>query len=202
MPKDCAREQELVAAVAAIRAANAVDPTTISWEGESRPLAQLQGDRCAWWVRELDADASEALLLAAHAHHLRRWAVPRSDYPAGRAGYLRWRADAKKRHAAEVGELLRDAGQDPATVLRVQDLVQKKGLGADAETQTLEDAICITFFETQLISTAEKLDDHDKTVKVLARTLAKMSPAGRTLLAAHPVAAENAELLALAEAAP
>ena len=37
----------------------------------------------------------ETLLLAARAHHLRRWELPRDSYPVGRAGYLRWRRDQK-----------------------------------------------------------------------------------------------------------
>ena len=52
---------------------------------------------------------SDALRIAARAHHLRRWEVPRSSYPEGRAGYLRWRRDQKARHAREVADVL--AGQ-------------------------------------------------------------------------------------------
>ena len=44
-----------------------------------------------------DPAATEAQVLAARAHHLRRWVVPRTSYPEGRAGYLRWRTDQKRR---------------------------------------------------------------------------------------------------------
>jgi len=50
------------------------------------------------WVRKLAPDASEELLSPpAPAHPALD--VPRSSYPDGRNGYLRWREDLKKFHA-------------------------------------------------------------------------------------------------------
>ena len=52
------------------------------------------------------AEASDALRIAAHAHHLRDFARARASYPEGRAGYLVWRRDQKRAHAAALAELL------------------------------------------------------------------------------------------------
>ena len=38
-------------------------------------------------------DGPEAVRLAARCQHIRRWTIPRADYPAGREGYRRWRTD-------------------------------------------------------------------------------------------------------------
>ena len=65
---------------AAIDAVNANDPRT----HDTEPLALAQGRKAEAWVVRLDPDASVALRLAARAHHLRRWELPRSDYPEGR----------------------------------------------------------------------------------------------------------------------
>ena len=54
----------------------------------------------------------------------------------------------------------------------------KVGLGTDAEVQVFEDAVCLTFLQTQLSTTAARLDT-DHVVGVVAKTLAKMSDAGR-----------------------
>ena len=43
-------------------------------------------------------------------------------------------------------------------IARVQDLVRKRGLGKDPEVQTLEDALCLVFIETQLRDLAARLD--------------------------------------------
>jgi hypothetical protein len=132
------------------------------------------------WVQQLRPDASEALLLAARGHHFRRWTVPRASYPAGRSGYLRWRRDLHQRHAEELGELLRRCGYDREMIDRVSALVRKDGLGrdgapSDPEVQTLEDAICLVFLETQLADFAAQHDE-EKLLSVLAKTAKKMSP--------------------------
>jgi hypothetical protein len=163
-------------AIAAIDAANADDPNTIVVHGEPRPKELAHAELASDWVVVLRPDASEALRLAARAHLLRRWTVPRTSYPAGRAGYLRWRRDLHEQHAREVGEILQGVGYDDATIARVQDLVRKRGLGKDPEVQTLEDALCLVFLETQFHDLAARLD-RDKLDGVVDKTLKKMSPA-------------------------
>ncbi len=103
-------------AIAAIDAANADDPNTVVVRGERRPKEQAHAELMVEWVRRLDPEASEAQLLAARAHHLRRWTLPRQDYPEGRAGYLRWRKALHERHAADVAGILSEVGYDDATI--------------------------------------------------------------------------------------
>ena len=126
-PRWNSNEPTSSAAIAAIDAANAEDPTMITVRGRTGPKEIVHAELVTEWVRDLAPDASEALLLAARGHHLRRWTVPRSSYPAGRAGYLRWRRDLHEQHARELGEILDDAGYDADTVARVQTLVRKHG---------------------------------------------------------------------------
>ena len=164
-------------AVAAIDAVNAADPVRLVVGGEERAKELVHADAVERWVRHLDPDATEAQLLAARAHHLRRWAVPRTDYPEGRAGYLRWRTDHKRRQAAEVAEILTGCGYDQATVDRVAELVAKKGLGRDPQVQVHEDALCLTFLEFQFDEVGDQLG-FDHVVEVVRKTARKMSPAG------------------------
>jgi len=166
-------------AIAAIDAANADDPNTLVWAGDVRPKELLHAELMTRWVRRLDPDPSEAQLLAARAHHLRRWALPRDEYPDGRAGYLRWRKDLNRRHRSDVAAILADLGYDPVEVARVQEIVGKVALASDPQVQTHEDALCLVFLQTQFTELADRLGD-DKTVEVLRRTLAKMSPRGRS----------------------
>src|SRR4051794_14810329 len=103
------------------------------------------------WALRLRPDASDALRLAARGHHFPRWTLPRSSYPDGRGGYLRWRRELHKRHVADLSGVLRDGGWDDTTIERVGALVRKDGLGkGDVEVQALEDAMCLVFLETQL----------------------------------------------------
>jgi hypothetical protein len=189
------------AAVAAIDAANADDPVTIVVDGQERPKELVHAEVVERWVRTLDPQADELQLLAARAHHLRRWVVPRSDYPEGRAGYLRWRTDHKKRQAAEVAELLARCGYDEAEQERVGAIVAKRGLGTDPQVQTHEDALCLAFLELQFDPVAEQLGD-ERTIDVLRKTMRKMSPAALDAAGTLHLSPHAAELLAAAAAPP
>lgn len=159
-------DRDLDAAFAAIDAENADDPV-----GKELDHAE----RAVRWIRTLRPDASDELLLAARAHHVRRWDIPRSSEPDGRAGYLRWKRKLQQHHADIIGRVLAGSGFD---VARVQAIVKKERLKTDPDVQSLEDALALVFLETQLAELSEKLDD-DHMVDVLAKTLRKMTPDGR-----------------------
>jgi hypothetical protein len=184
-------------AIAAIDAANADDPFTLEVRGASRPKELAHAELMTEWVARLDPDASEAQLLAARAHHLRRWTSPRSTYPEGRAGYLRWRTALKAQHATEVAELLADAGYDEATIEVVQRIIKKQGLGSDRAVQIHEDALCLVFLETQLAATVDQLGD-EHMLDVIRKTAAKMSPQGLSHVADVPMRDHDRDLIARA----
>ncbi len=170
VPDDAARE---VRTLAAIDAANSPDPERVQVDGEERPLQQTLGRRASAWIDRLDPSAAPAQRIAARAHHLRRWERPRADYPDGRAGYLRWRRDAKAVHAEQLGALLAAEGWDDVTVAEAQRLIRKEG--RDRAAQVHEDAVCLAFLEVQLDAAADLMGD-ERTVDVLRRTARKMSP--------------------------
>ncbi len=165
------------AAIAAIDAVNAGDPTRESHDGGEAPAALLYGQRMSAWLLRLAPDASEALRLAARAQHIARWRVPRTSYPEGRDGYLAWRTALYDFHAEQAGNILRAAGYDAETVARVAELLHKRRLKRDAEVQTLEDAACLVFLESQFAAFSRKYPD-DKVIDILRKTAAKMSVQG------------------------
>jgi len=83
-------------------------------------------------------------------------------------------------------------------IARAGELVQKKGLGTDPETQTFEDVVCLVFLETQFESTIDKLADDDKMIDVLRKTVPKMSPAGVAAVGEADLHPRGRELLARA----
>ena len=184
----------------AIDAANADDPAAVVVDGVTRPKEQAHAEGAVAWVRALRPDASEALLLAARAHHVRRWEIPRSSEAEGRAGYLRWKRRLQRHHADVAGAVLSEVGYEEDVVVRVQAIVRKEGLRSDPEVRTLEDALALVFVETQLTDLARRLAE-DHVVEVVAKTLAKMSAEGRAAALDLPVDATVAPLLARAAAA-
>jgi hypothetical protein len=187
----------LAEAIAAIDAANAGDPNTIEVRGEVRPKEQAHAELMTEWLERLDPQATDAQHLAARAHHLRRWSIPRTDHPEGRAGYLRWRTALKKQHAAELGDLLERVGYDAATIERAQRIIRKQGLETDPQVQTHEDALCLVFLETQLAELADAQGD-EKMVDIIQKTAAKMSDRALALVADLPMRERDRDLVARA----
>jgi hypothetical protein len=175
-------------AIAAIDAANAADPNTIEVEGKPRPKELAHAEMVSGWIERLVVEPDEALLLAARAHHLRRWMVPRAQFPAGLAGYHRWRRELQRRHAEETGRILAEAGYDRDAIERVAAIIQKRDLGRDPQVQALEDALCLVFMQTQLAEFAAA-HSADKVAHVVGSTVRKMSPAGREAAAGLELAA-------------
>jgi hypothetical protein len=165
-------------AVERFDAINAEDPTRELDRGVERPHELLQSERLSTWIERLDPDASEVLRLAAHCQHLKRWAIPRSSFPEGRTGYLQWRTQLARFHADLAAEVLRDAGYDDDSVDAVRRINLKQNLRSNADSQTMEDALCLVFLEYEIEAFAAKHDD-DKLVEILRKTWKKMSERGR-----------------------
>lgn len=182
-------------AIAAIDHANAGDPNQIQVRGERRPKELAHADLASEWIDRLCDAPSEALRLAARAHHLRRWSLPRSDYAQDRKGYLVWRQALKERHARETRDILETAGYPPETIERVAQIILRRNLSGDTEAQVLEDALCLVFFETQLDELAARLTP-EKMRDVGLKTLRKMSPHGRQRALELPIAQDYLALLA------
>jgi hypothetical protein len=163
-------------AIAAIDAANGSDPNTITVGDVAGPKELVHSEMLTRWVRTLIAQPSEALLLAARGQHIRRWEHPRSEFPEGRGGYLRWRTSLYAFHADTTASILRDAGYDDSLIARVSAIIRKQGLGRDPEVQAIEDGLCLVFLETQLAELAGRTD-REKMIDILRKSWRKMSPA-------------------------
>lgn len=181
-------------ALSAIDALHAEDPTVVTVDDVERPKELVYAERMSAALARLVPAPSDALRLAVRAQHLQRWTLPRTDFPEGRAGYHRWREDAKAHHAELASNTLRAAGCDDATVARVAKLVLKKDRTKDPEAQTVEDAACLVFLEHELPAFAAERED-DAIVPILKKTWAKMSEPAQRLAKALPFGPRESLLL-------
>lgn len=166
----------LAQAVAAIDAANALDPHTIDVEGKREPAELVYGRRMSTTLGRISPQASELLRIAVRGQHIERWTSPRKAYVEGRVGYLKWRKHLQDFHARR--EIMAAAGYGEDDIGRVGALVRKEQLKSDAEAQTLEDVACLVFLAHYLDDFMAKTDP-DKLAGILAKTWNKMSPSGR-----------------------
>lgn len=147
------------------------------FQGEEFPKELLYSKRISKKLLEFKPNASEELQIAAHAHHICRWKIPRDEYLMDRVGYLKWRETLKKMHTDITAEILKTVGYDSKFIERVSFLINKKSIKKDDESQVIEDVICLVFFEYYFEDFATKHED-EKIIDILRKTWAKMSEKG------------------------
>jgi hypothetical protein len=178
-------------AIAGFDAANGQDPNIELVDGQAVPKELLYAQRMTRWLHATAPDAPEAVQLAARCQHIRRWTIPRADFPTGRDGYLQWRAGLARFHAETAAVILREVGYDEAMIAKVEQLLRKRQLKTDADVQLLEDVICLVFLENYFAEFSTQFDE-DKVIDIVRKTWAKMSPRGHAAaleLELSPVAA-------------
>lgn len=188
MPSAAITPAMLEMAYAAIDAANGADPHLMDAEGHTVPAAVLYGRRMTRMLARFKPGASDALKIAARGQHIERFTVPRETYPAGKAGYYRWRTDLKNLHERRLGEILLGLGFDVAFAERVGKIVRKDRLKQDEDMQALEDVAVLVFLAYELDAFLAKYPyEPAKVAEILAKTWGKMSEEGHAAaLALNP----------------
>ena len=156
---------------------NAQDPNSEIYKSITYPKELIYSNRMYERLMSFYPKASESVQIAAKAQHICRWKIPRESYPMDRVGYLKWREDLKKFHAQTTAKILTKAGYNQEFTDRVSFLIEKKLLKKDAETQLLEDVICLVFLEFYLDSFVQK-HDTEKIKNIILKTWNKMSESG------------------------
>ncbi|QRZ12732.1 DUF4202 domain-containing protein [Paracoccus methylovorus] len=159
----------------AIDKANSADPQL---SADDQPEALLYGQRMTAEQQALYPDASEPLRIACRGQHIERFLLPRNAYPMDRAGYLAWRTEQGRRHAARISGIMRDAGYGDEDIAHAEKMLTKQGIKRDEEVQALEDVACFTFIRWYMGPFAEGRDP-DELQRIVEKTARKMSAMSR-----------------------
>lgn len=175
-----AEQERYARAIALFDAANGEDPNREAEAGEQYPKELLYAKRMSEMLARFAPDASEAVRLAVRCQHIQRWKIPRKDYPMTPAGYQHWRTTLYQFHAEAAGKLMKEAGYDDEMIARVKQVVGKRGLKVNPETQMMEDVVDLVFMEHYLAGFAAQHPQYDeeKWLDILRKTWKKMSSAG------------------------
>jgi uncharacterized protein DUF4202 len=167
--------------IAAFDALNAQDPNKVTVDGIQQPKELIYAQRMTEMLNRYAPEASESLQLATRAQHIKRWTIPRNDFPITKPGYLQWRTKLKSFHAEIAAKVLKDNEYDEETIGKVSVLLKKEHLRANPDTQTLEDVIVLAFLEHDLEAFVEKYSDYpeEKFLTILRKSYLKMSDKGR-----------------------
>lgn len=192
--------EKLERVLAAIDAANADDPRTVEADGAAQPFEIVYARRMTARLAALYPEASDLLKVAARAQHVRRWDIPRENFPMGRHGYNEWRKECRAHHARLAGELMRGHGYHEDAIAHVATLIRKEQLKKDRESQALENVAAIVFLEHYFDDFLTKYVDYDddKVIDILGKTLCKMSPKGHAAALSLPLPDRTRALVAAA----
>lgn len=107
--------------------------------------------RSAYWVKQLDPEIGEAVVIAAMAHDMER-AFPGPDSPSLKSGYTpeeyqEYLIEHSFRSAKIVGDFLRGQGADKGLVEKVENLIKSHEFGGSYEQNLVADADSISFLE-------------------------------------------------------
>jgi hypothetical protein len=165
-------------AIALFDAANAEDPN----QEEGQPKELLYAQRMTEMIGRFAPEAGEVAQLAVRAQHIRRWTVPRNNYPLGKPGYFAWRTGLYRFHADTAGELMGQAGYDAATIAQVKAAVGKQDLKTNPDTQLLEDVSSLVFIEHYMLGFAGQHAEYSeqKWLDIIRKTWKKMSGHAQT----------------------
>lgn len=150
------------------------DPNTEVWNGKAFPKELLYAIRMSERLEKFAPGSPDHVKLAVRCQHIGRWEIPRSSYEMDRKGYLQWRSALKIHHAQIAEKILQTCGYPADAIEKVKFLLLKKELNRNAETQLVEDVVCLVFVEFYLTDFAAKHDD-DKVIDILRKTMKKMS---------------------------
>jgi hypothetical protein len=184
-------------AIARIDSLNNEDPKKVTIAGESLGYELHFSRLLLAKALAVLPKASEAFFLAARGQHICRWKSARSDYPEGRAGYLKWRSDLKRFHAETTADVLESEGYIPETIEKVRGINLKKDLRSDKEAQAMEDALCLVFLESQFAAFRHKTTE-EKMISILRKTWGKMSDRGKDAALSLQLGEEESRLVQLA----
>ena len=165
--------------IADIDALNSQDPHMESVNGAKVPKELLYSKRMTNMLQEFCPDASENLKIAVRAQHIQRFTIPREKYSMDRKGYLQWRTELKKFHGEKTEGIMRSNGYDNEAIQKVNDLINKRKLKSDPETQTLEDVVCLVFLQYYFDAFIDKhVEEENKVIDIVQKTWKKMSEKG------------------------
>lgn len=172
-----AQSEQFKKAIQLFDKANAQDPNVEVFEGKEFPKELIYAERMTAQLNKFAPNSSEALQLTVRCQHICRWEIPRDSYEMNRVGYLTWRKDLKDFHAKKAGEILQECGCSKEIIDEVTFLLLKKQLKKNADTQTLEDVVCLVFLEFYFAKFSKKYAE-DKLIDIVQKTWKKMSEKG------------------------
>ncbi|NRA70721.1 MAG: DUF4202 domain-containing protein [Gammaproteobacteria bacterium] len=166
---------KLIKTLAAIDTLHHGDPNQQLINGVATADEFIYAQQMTTWLNKLTPSPSELAQIAVRSQHLCRWELPRSQFEMNRAGYLKWRVAQGKYHGEKASQVMRAHGYEPQSCDEIIDIVRKKNIKSNNDTQLMEDAACLVFLEFQFKDFVEGIASDEKVIRIVQKTWVKMS---------------------------
>jgi len=173
-------EQKLQSVIDAIDEINQLDVNITHFEEQDHPKELLYGRLMSQCLNQYWPNANEQLQIAVRAQHIKRWHMPRKNFPMNRTGYLTWRKELGKFHAALANELMLKHGYSQAEADKTSAIIRKEKIKTNQDSQILEDVACLVFL-TYYFDEFANQHDETKVISILQKTWRKMSEQGHQI---------------------
>lgn len=140
----------------------------------------IYGQQMTACLEQYWSNNDEILQIAVRAQHIKRWHLPRSEFPQNKAGYYQWRIALGKFHAELTQQLMLEHGYSDEMATNTASILRKENLKTSHHTQTLEDVACLVFLQHYFGDFASKHNEK-KIIRILQKTWKKMSPKGQKI---------------------
>ena len=170
--------------IAAIDAINQKDPNFTVINHQPQPKELVYGQYMTDCLNQYWPDSNEHLQIAVRAQHIKRWHLPRSEFPTGKQGYLTWRKELGKFHAETTKQLMLENGYDDQSAEKTASIIRKEKLKSNPDSQTLEDVACLVFLQYYFDEFAAKYteqNNEEKIIRIVQLTWKKMSERGHKI---------------------
>lgn len=168
------KNAQLHSVLTAIDDINSEDPNTTIVNGKNQPKELLYGQYMSTCINQYWPEASELLQIAVRAQHIKRWHLKRTEFDAGKAGYLKWRIEQGKFHAELTKNLMLQHGYSEEDAETTAKLLRKEKIKSNPDTQILEDVACLVFLQHYFDEFSAKHTE-EKIIRILQLTWRKMS---------------------------
>lgn len=168
----------------AIDEVNQKDPNSTIINHQHKPKELVYGQYMTACLNEYWPNANEKLQIAVRAQHIKRWHLPRTEFPIGKQGYLTWRKELGKFHAEMAKQIMIANGYDKNDAEQTAGIIRKEKLKSNSDSQTLEDVACLVFLQYYFDEFAAKyteVNNEEKIIRIVQLTWKKMSERGHEI---------------------
>lgn len=173
---------------------HSLDLTFNTEGGIEYPAELLYSNRMLSILELVLPESSNVMKIAALCQHLKRWQIPRDNFPYDRRGYHEWRRVVMDYQLEQTRLVLSDVGIEKDDITQITTILKEQGNKLNRDSQIIMDTACLVFLKWYMEPFSAK-HQHEKVFDILKKTMRKMSSNGIKLIAKLDLSTSSQHLI-------